>query len=208
MLAICSELMLSVYKVVVTTIVEKVKKVEMQAPIAFNVSEMPVEGLAKVRYVGAWVIRKVLNKNLKYVKDNFSSCVSSTLAQVQQKHLMCELLEEFVIAKFAYLQANSYYPQTLSATEDRQYRSRGLFHIDDKPYEFFVALESQRVKHINEHMLHIHRDGLIDYGLKSLRDDKDLFLKWKNCFVDVNDDTEQVKKLIFLLLYINPRLIN
>ena len=54
-------------------------------PVDFNVAEMPIEGLAKIRYDGAWAIRKLFNHNLKYVKDNYDSQFSSTIAMVEEK---------------------------------------------------------------------------------------------------------------------------
>ncbi|KAK3738196.1 hypothetical protein QZH41_012781, partial [Actinostola sp. cb2023] len=182
---------------VVTKIVEIVKEEEFQAPIVLDISEMPVEGLGKIRYVGAWAVRKVFNHNLKYVKNNYTSSVDSTRTSVKEKHLMSELLEECIIAKFENLVSHSKYPDTLCATEDRQYRCRGLFHIEDESYEFFVAMESLRIKHINEKSLKIHKEALIDYSLATLSADSDLCQKWRACFPDdvVSSEELAIQKL-------------
>ena len=45
--------MISVYGEVVEKIAERVKSVEMGNPVIFNVKEVPVEGKAKIRHVGA-----------------------------------------------------------------------------------------------------------------------------------------------------------
>ena len=38
-------------------------------------------------------------------------------------------------------------------TEARQYRERDLIHISDNAYRFFMAMESERLKLINNHKL-------------------------------------------------------
>ncbi|KAK3743388.1 hypothetical protein QZH41_011304, partial [Actinostola sp. cb2023] len=168
---------------------KNVKNVKKVAP--------PVDPVGKIRYVGAWAVRKVFNHNLKYVKNNYTSSVDSTRTSVKEKHLMSELLEECIIAKFENLVSHSKYPDTLCATEDRQYRCRGLFHIEDESYEFFVAMESLRIKHINEKSLKIHKEALIDYSLATLSADSDLCQKWRACFPDdvVSSEELAIQKL-------------
>ena len=84
--AIGAELMMEVYKEVVAAAVQKVRREETLAPVPFNVREMSMEGLAKVRYVGAWAIRKVLNKEIKYVRVNMLSTNATTQESVSQCH--------------------------------------------------------------------------------------------------------------------------
>ena len=82
--AVGSLLMLEVYKEVVAAVVEKVKQREESSPVMFNVREMPEEGLAKLRYVGAWAVHKVLNKQMQFVKLHMSSTVPSTQLAVKK----------------------------------------------------------------------------------------------------------------------------
>ena len=42
---------------------------------------------------------------------------------------------------------------TLQVTEGRQYRERGLLHISDQAYIFFMELEKRRVNLLNVHIL-------------------------------------------------------
>ena len=57
-------------KEVVRCISEKFQRAAVSEPAAFNVKDMPSEGQAKVRHVGAWAIRKVANDHHKYVRSN------------------------------------------------------------------------------------------------------------------------------------------
>ena len=124
----------------------KVVKKEMEiTPMQFNVQEMSAAGRAKLRHVGAWAVRKVLERSRKYVRENIFTENSYTLQKVYEQQCKCELLEEYIIVPFSQIENTTKFPETLEVTENRQYRSRGLLHISDSSYMFFVALESLRV---------------------------------------------------------------
>ena len=72
------------YKLVVKTAADKVHKREIRAPVSFDVKAITAEGLGKVRYVGAWAVKKVLCAEQKNVKNNIGSSVPSTRSSVDQ----------------------------------------------------------------------------------------------------------------------------
>ncbi|KAK3732234.1 hypothetical protein QZH41_020059 [Actinostola sp. cb2023] len=143
---------------------------------------MASEGLSKIRYVGAWAVAKVFHKELKYVRLNMASHSQKTLASVKKSFDMTYLLEEHVIANIAQLQESTKYPPTLNLTEERQYRSRGLTHIEDSAYEFFVELEVLRVDNLNDSKLKKKKETLIDDALKIAFESEVLLNKWQSCF--------------------------
>ena len=53
--------------------------------------------------MGAWAVRKVLNKQMQFVKLHMSSTVPSTQLAVTKSHRMCSLLEDHIIANFCSL---------------------------------------------------------------------------------------------------------
>jgi len=57
-------MMMEVYKEAVRCVAEKVQGAAISEPASFDVKGMPNEGLAKVRHVGAWTIRKVVLPSL------------------------------------------------------------------------------------------------------------------------------------------------
>ena len=59
------ETVIRVYKRVVQAAADTVTAKIASTPIRFNVKEMPAEGLAKVRYVGAWSVKKVVDNRRK-----------------------------------------------------------------------------------------------------------------------------------------------
>lgn len=121
--------------------------------VDFDVQAMSPVGRSKVCHVGGLAVRKILTRYRKYVQANMFSNNSSTMVNVHKRQKLCNLLEENIIVPFAKLEETSKYPETLDVTEARQYRERGLLHISDEAYIFFMALEEQRVKFLNMHRL-------------------------------------------------------
>ena len=52
--------MINVYKKVIEAATATVVSREASSPLNINVKEMPIEGLAKVRHVGAWAVKQVV----------------------------------------------------------------------------------------------------------------------------------------------------
>jgi hypothetical protein len=51
--------------------------VELSEPVPFKVEEIDDIGKGKIRYIGGWVVRKVLESSCRYLKDNKFSTVTS-----------------------------------------------------------------------------------------------------------------------------------
>ena len=177
-----AELMVEVYKTNIHTAAKQIKERESIAPIEFNVKAMASEGLAKLRHVGAWAVRKVLNSELKYVRDNIASPSNHTQQLVKNSFARSQLLEEYVVGNFSSLEKNSKYPETLNVTEERQFRNRGLTHIEDTAYEFFLDAESLRVGLLNESKVKEFKGTLVDVALLTLKQEETLQNKWEMCF--------------------------
>ena len=169
--------------------------------IPFDVSAMPSEGLAKLRHVGAWAIRKILEESRRYVRNNMLSQSPQTRAAVRVAHAKAQLLQECVIAQFSNLQGTTAYPETLVVTEDRQYRERGLLHISDAAFQFFLNVEQMRVDLINETKLMQagHKGTAIDAAISEVEQNPDLLAKWKVCFS--NHNLQQMMRYLFLHCY-------
>ena len=87
-----------------------------------------------------------------------------------------------MIADYAKLRETTTYSETLKVTEDRQYRNRGLSHIEDKAYEFIIELEVLRVQNIHDNKLVEMKGNLIDEAIKTLVKSEALQEKWISCF--------------------------
>ena len=95
---------------------------------------------------------------------------------------MYELLEENVIVPFAKLSESTKVAETLDVTEARQYRERGLIHISDNVYCFFMAMESERLKLINNHKLKEQKENLIKVAKCTLKNSQEFQATWLACF--------------------------
>ena len=116
------------YKEVVKCVADKVHRVSISEPAAFDVKSMSSEGLAKVRHVGAWAIRRVVGDHQKYVQSNLVTKNRSTHDSVFRRMQVASLLEEHLVGNYESLKDRTKNPETLCVTEDRQFRSRGLTH--------------------------------------------------------------------------------
>ena len=158
--------------------------------IAFDVEDMPAAGKAKVRHVGGWAIRKVLEKSRRYVRANMYSENAQTMASVRQHHSISELIEESLVGSVTILENESKYKDTLQVTEARQYRERGLIHIEDAVYKFFMALENERVKLLNDQTMRREGADMVEVALQTITDNRELKVKWRECF-NVEDQEEK-----------------
>ena len=187
------EAMIRVYKRVVQAAADTVTAKIASTPIRFNVKEMPAEGLAKVRYVGAWSVKKVVDNRRKHAKDNLLSLNPVTYKSAKDSYEMSLLLEEYVLENFSYLETSSKYPSTLAVTEEKQYRCRGLTHITDQAYEFFLDAEDQRISLLNEEKVENLKETTIENAAAAFNNNPTLLSKWLSCFPPDVIDSKKVK---------------
>lgn len=164
-------------------------------PVIFDVGEMTEVGRSKVRLVGGWAVRKVLSRARKYVQRNVHTNSSSTLAIVESQQRACELLEENIIQPFDQLEESSKFPESLQVTEERQYRQRGLPHISDHAYVFFLSLEQRRVDLLNFQVLKKAREDMVEAALDSLSSEETLKERWRKCFPEEDANKSKVMNI-------------
>lgn len=129
---------------------EVVMRDRNEEPVVFDVEVMDSVGKAKVHHVGGWVVKKLLKKSWKYVMSNMYTENSETLASVKKQSTMCEIIEENLVAPYSKLEESSLYQDSLQVTESLQFRNRGLIHITDNTFLFFMSLEQERVLLLND----------------------------------------------------------
>ena len=159
-----------------------VQQNQERSEVAFKVDDMSGVGRSKVRYVGGWAIFKILANYKRYIKVNMFSLNPATLSTVCMKQECCDLLEQNILIPFARLEHNSQYPETLQVTEGRQYRERGLLHITDNAYQFFIILEQKRVELLNINRLHQENEEMVSKTITVLEKDAYVRRYWLDCF--------------------------
>ena len=93
---------------------------------------------------------------------------------------------------YAKLEEQSIYQESLEVTESLQYRNRGLIHISDNTFVFFMGLEQQRVSILNHTKLRKLRGHLVSVAHQDLMKNEDLREKWAECFNHVTVTSHKV----------------
>lgn len=127
----------------INEIAEHIRQNEVSEPVQFLVDHMDATGKGKVRYIGGWAVRKVLESSRRYLQENRFSTVAAVRARLRKELRKMELLEDDVIVPFEALLDNTETVETLTVVESRQFRGRGLLHISDEAHRFFLLLEQQ-----------------------------------------------------------------
>lgn len=190
--SIGSTLCLDTFVFFVHHVAHKFAQRQLIEQVDFNVSEMPVEGLAKLRHVGGWAIRKEHERCRRHIRQNMFSQSTETRQRVLMAHAKCELLEEHVIVQYSWLKDNSNCPATLEVTEVRQYRNRGLINISDEAFACFKRIEEIRVEQINVSriMSSENKGDIADLAIQTIQADETLLTAWKEIFKDIETSKE------------------
>ena len=155
---------------------------ERQEPVRLDVSEMTDPGKAKIRHVGGWAIRMTLEAERRYARDNMHTKDARTLSKVQEHVSSCDLIEEVLLVPYEELKEKSKHLETLAVTEARQFRERGLVHISDECYMFFMRMEQLRVDLMNSKKLQQFKEHLITNSYEEMVNKKELENLWITCF--------------------------
>ena len=175
------QLTLHLYQLFVTEVERALKNEDVQTT-EFNVREMGVSGLGKLRYVGGWAIHKCLASCQRYLMAHKHSQSSEIREKLNNKLRKIDLLDSNIVIPYVVLEKTSH-AGTLNITEARQHRQRGLLHITDEAFQFFLTLEQERVNLISFENLSSLKDQMIDQSIKSVLEKKSI----QNEFVSLFD---------------------
>ena len=81
---------------------------------------MSPDGPGKIRYVGGWATRKLLENCRRYVIENKNSTTKEVIGRVSKEMKKIELLENHVIVSSEFVQETSEKTETLQVTDWRQ----------------------------------------------------------------------------------------
>lgn len=122
---------------------------------------MTGHGKAKVRHVGGWAIRTILEPERKYAKDNMHTKDARTLKKVQESVSNCDMIEENLLVPYEELKKTSRHQETLEIAEARQFREKGLVHISDQCFLVFMHMEQLRVDLMSSMALQKFKQDLV-----------------------------------------------
>ena len=101
---LCAQMVHGLFQLFVNEVAEHIRRIELSEPVPFKVEEMNDIGKGKIRYIGGWAIRKVLETSRRYLKDNKFSTVASVRARLAVELRKMEMLENDVIVPYELLQ--------------------------------------------------------------------------------------------------------
>ena len=175
-------------------VLKAANRLEADEQSHFNVAEMSGPGKGKVRHVGGWAVRKLLENERKYAKDHMHTKDQQTLQKVAQCVANCDMIEETLLVPYARLETITSYPETLAITEARQFRERGLVHISDACFLMFLHLEQLRVDQMNSRKLLEYKEDLIANTFKVMTQDARLKALWNACFPEEDVANKKVSE--------------
>lgn len=97
----------------------------------FNVEDMDDAGKGKVRYVAGWMVSYLTKKSRNYISKHLYTSNPSARDRVNKELHKLKVITTHVVVPYHLLLSTTRYPETVKATEARQYRSRGLIHVSD-----------------------------------------------------------------------------
>ncbi|KAJ7369766.1 hypothetical protein OS493_036552 [Desmophyllum pertusum] len=200
-ISIASSICLELFEKFVHEVSIAIAREHATTEVNFNVPDMPKEGLAKLRHVGGWAVRKELERARRYMRANMFSLSSETRQNLNAAHARCSLLEDHVIVQYDWIKDNTTSPETLEVTENRQFRERGLLHISDPAYTFILKLETLRVELLNTHRIRHYeaKSEFVDNALKSVLKNQEVKSAWDAVFHDAHPDKKRTNYLMQLL---------
>ena len=93
----------------------------------------------KIRYVGGWAFRTVLQRTRSYIDKNICSTQPSVRNQLRTEIMKLRIVENLP-ASSAALDEHSSYKESLEITDEKQNASFGLLNISDNAFLFFAKL--------------------------------------------------------------------
>jgi len=128
------------------------------------------------------------------------------MSKVEKSTSKVELIQDELCVQYMSIATSSKYQATLDVTESRQYRERGLIHISDEAFEFFMLLEQNRVEMLNKKRLRNLGSEMIEKTLEEMKGSDELNSKWKDCFDE--DSSILYSQVFFPQIYIHICNIN
>ena len=97
---------------------------------------MSNEGKGKVRYVGGWVVIKLIFGHKRYIMQNLASSNPHVRTELNQRYSYMTILES-LLAQSTNLHSSTIFEETLTVTDMKQYRKNSLAHISDAAFQYF-----------------------------------------------------------------------
>lgn len=133
----------------------------------------------KIRYVGGWALKKLLDAARRYITVNVTSENKDVRQNLKKNIVQSQLLQCMLCSESA-LRETSNYKESLDVTSGKQFRTHGLLNISDEAYEFFLKLEEQRVNLLTQNRLNSLKGEVLCDSVEVTENNKILFELWRD----------------------------
>ena len=151
--------------------------------------------LGKVRYIGGWVLAKLINADRKYITSNALSSSINVRSKLHQRYRSVNLLESLLVPS-SVVHSTSQYTKSLEATDLKQYRENSLLYVNDDTFKFFMNLEQSRIDLLCDSKLNILKSDMIAIATTTVKQNTSLMDQWVKLFED-----ELEKELLVCLFH-------
>ena len=135
----------------------------------------------KVRYVGGWVIAKLIQANRKYINTNISSTNMLVRSEMHRRFEIIKLLESLLMHSST-VHNKSEYLGSLEFTDLKQFRDNALVYISDDTFMFFMELEQLRVTLLCQSKLYLFKSDLLTMAVSTVKQNQNLLGHWTSLF--------------------------
>lgn len=162
----------------------------------FHAFEISDAGRGTIRHIGGWVVGKLKQKKINYVKRNLFK--KSTFEQVHQTNLHVRALDKLTASEESLLRESADIA-SLKHTQSRQNERKSLTNIKDETFSFFMHLDAAIHPLQTEEQVNIHGAKLYNVLFQKLIANKPLIDEWRTLFT--SDDTVTISNEIKINLY-------
>ena len=154
-----------------------------------KVQEMSDIAKAKIRYVAGACLSRITTRLRSRALSDITNTVHS--ASRKQAYTQQRLLTGLRISE-SHIIASTSEPASLSEIDYKQSSTRGLFHVPDNVFQFFLKLHATTSKYLSHSQFDAHRDKAFTVCREKVFDDQELLSLWSILFpLDDDSCTEQ-----------------
>ena len=191
----CTEIIFALAKIVLQTLASKFDG-GVSEPFK-SLKNMTADEKGKIRYVGGWTFRTVLQGTRSYIDKNICSTQPSVRNQLRTEIMKLRIVES-LLASSAALHEHSSYKESLEITDEKQNASVGLLNISDNAFLFLTKLEEFRINSLTQNKLNMLKGDIVIKAVDKVKTNIELYQARREIADDIQsllteDKTEKVE---------------
>lgn len=144
-------------------------------------------GKGKIRYLGGWCLSSVRKQKIRRIMANVYNPKQSDL--ISTLTIQKELIDHIIAVSESSIMQSSAFIETLSETIRRQNFRKGLTHITDSAFKFFIEFDNLVRGLQNKANINVHGKNIGTYLSERVLNSVALYKLWQNLFQDYETST-------------------